>query len=133
MHVFIGGAYNGKRQFVKDWLQEQGVSNAQWFDGELPKALEDESVVVLHNLDYYIQQQDLGDEVATAEAVFKQIKAIEEYHHLIVILTDMGRGLVPIDKEARQLRDTCGRFYQLLLKESSHVTRIWYGLAETLK
>ena len=51
----------------------------------------------------------------------------------VVILTDIGRGIVPIDARQRKLRDACGRLYQRLMAEADEVTRIWYGIAQTIK
>jgi len=48
-------------------------------------------------------------------------------------VTDMGRGVVPMEKQARLLRDTCGRLYQALFAEAEQVVRIWYGIGEQLK
>ena len=45
----------------------------------------------------------------------------------------MGRGVVPMDKQARLLRDTCGRLYQALFAEAEQVVRIWYGIGEQIK
>ena len=33
MHVYIGGAHNGKRDYVKNLLTAQGKDNVQWFEG----------------------------------------------------------------------------------------------------
>ena len=33
MHVYIGGAHNGKRDYVRKWLAEQGKENVQWIEG----------------------------------------------------------------------------------------------------
>lgn len=133
MHVFIGGAYNGKEQFVKDWLDEKNIVNVKWFSGKLPTTLQEGQIVVIQKLEQILQHQDFTDEVTLANSIFTQITSFAEHHHVIIILTDMGRGIVPIDKEQRQLRDVCGRLYQLLFKESNQVTRIWYGLSERLK
>ena len=67
-----------------------------------------------------------------SEATEFILKAIEG-KDVIFILTDIGRGIVPMDAEQRALRDACGRLYQQLIAQADEVTRIWYGLAQTLK
>ena len=129
MHVFIGGANNGKRKFVTEWLERQGMTDVSWCSGELPKTAKEGQVLVIDSIEDYLCQFDLADEIALATEVFSRLKQLDP----ILILTDMGRGVVPMNKETRQLRDVCGRLYQLLFKESEHVTRIWYGLSEKLK
>lgn len=133
MHIFIGGAYNGKRQFVENWLKEIGVTNVGLYDGVIPKDVIPGKTIVIRHLEFLLREFDLSDEVSVATNIFEQLVALDRQHTLIVILTDIGRGVVPIDVQTRQLRDACGRLYQLLIKESEHVTRIWYGLSEVLK
>ena len=60
------------------------------------------------------------------------MKSIEN-RDVILILTDIGRGIVPMDAGQRELRDVCGRLYQRLFSEADEITRIWYGIAKTLK
>nr|WP_285228742.1 bifunctional adenosylcobinamide kinase/adenosylcobinamide-phosphate guanylyltransferase [Planococcus sp. ISL-109] len=51
----------------------------------------------------------------------------------IWILTDISRGIVPLDPLERQWRDVTGRTYQYLFKQARHITRIWYGIPQTIK
>ncbi|PID17885.1 hypothetical protein CSV62_11375 [Sporosarcina sp. P35] len=51
----------------------------------------------------------------------------------VFILTEIGRGIVPLDAGQRELRDRCGRLYQQLFAEATGVTRIWYGIPHTIK
>lgn len=133
MHVFIGGAYNGKKHYVKQWLEKQGATNVVWVDGQLPSHTVPGQVIVVHHLENILEYHDLADEETVADTLFAQLLHLDSEHQLIVIVTDMGRGIVPIEPKARQLRDVCGRLYQRLFKESETVTRVWYGLAEKLK
>ena len=49
------------------------------------------------------------------------------------IATEIGRGIVPMDANMRKLRDDVGRFYQQLFSTADRVTRIWYGISQTIK
>ncbi|MCZ2260696.1 bifunctional adenosylcobinamide kinase/adenosylcobinamide-phosphate guanylyltransferase [Sporosarcina sp. G11-34] len=126
MHVIIGGAHNGKRAYVKTLIKEQGNNHVQWFEGELPKPGSES--VVLAGLEKWLEQCGLGEE----EAIARVIKSVEN-RAAILILTDIGRGIVPIEASQRELRDVCGRLYQRLLAKADEVTRIWYGIAKTIK
>lgn len=132
MHIFIGGSYNGKHDYVKQWLKEQGLLDVEWYKGELPQNPSSKTIVI-SGLEYVLKPQLSQDEIMLADQITKQLQLLNNKHQVIVIVTEMGRGIVPIDPQERQLRDTCGRVYQQLFKVSEHVTRIWYGLAETLK
>ena len=52
---------------------------------------------------------------------------------LFLIGTDIGKGIVPMEKEARLLRDVVGWCYQDVAKQATRVDVIWYGLNEQLK
>ncbi|BAQ09868.1 hypothetical protein OXB_1397 [Bacillus sp. OxB-1] len=123
MHVYIGGAANGKRDYVRSMLAGREVS---WYEGKLPERVD--STVVVAGLENWMA----GTELSEAEAVRQALESLKG-QEVIVILTDIGRGIVPMDPALRELRDRCGRLYQRLLAEADEVTRIWYGLAQTLK
>lgn len=122
MQLFIGGAHNGKRAYVR----EQTTPNMKWVDGTLPKR--GSEPVVVAGLEKWLQQCKLSE-----EAAIHQVMIALENREAIVILTDIGRGIVPMDPEQRQLRDTCGRLYQRLFAEADEVTRIWYGIPKIIK
>ncbi len=126
MRVVIGGAHNGKREYVKRLLENVQY---QWIDcsaGDLK--FPPDGKVVIDRIEQWLAQTDLSE----AEAVEFIMKSIEG-KDVIFILTDIGRGIVPMDAEQRMLRDACGRLYQRLIAQADDVTRIWYGLAQTLK
>ena len=126
MRVIIGGAHNGKRTYVKTLLDEQGNNSVQWFDGELPSP--GSGSIVLAGIEKWLEQCGFGEE----EAINRVIQSVGN-RDAVLILTDIGRGIVPIDAGQRELRDVCGRLYQRLLTEADEVTRIWYGIAKTIK
>ncbi|MER2192049.1 MAG: hypothetical protein ABS951_13895 [Solibacillus sp.] len=131
MQVIIGGAFNGKGHYVRTLLANK---EAYYFDGEMPtKGMSKDAYIVIGNFDKLLAPlQELG-EVAAANEIFTQLCQLDEEAHVICICTDMSRGIVPLDAKMRFVRDACGRLYQLLFQQSTKVTRIWYGLAETLK
>lgn len=126
MHVIIGGAHNGKRAYVKTLLEKQGNNSVQWFEGELPDPGNES--IVLAGIEKWLEQCGLGEE----EAFYHVLNSVKN-RDAILILTDIGRGIVPIDAGQRELRDVCGRLYQRLLSEADEVTRIWYGISKTIK
>lgn len=52
---------------------------------------------------------------------------------LVIIGTDMTKGIVPLDKRKRSWRDITGWCYQDLVKKSNRVDLIWYGINERIK
>jgi len=51
----------------------------------------------------------------------------------VVICTEVGGGIVPIDKDERIFRERAGRLSVLLAKRAEKVVRIWCGLPQVLK
>ncbi|MGA3599319.1 bifunctional adenosylcobinamide kinase/adenosylcobinamide-phosphate guanylyltransferase [Lysinibacillus agricola] len=130
MHVFIGGAYSGKTDYVMNLLADQKV---ELVDGYVPDDTPASDVLVIKNLEKWLVTQDLEDDEVIVRTILTRLKTLEENCALYIIVTDMGRGVVPMEKQARLLRDTCGRLYQALFAEAEHVVRIWYGIGEQIK
>lgn len=130
MHVFIGGAYNGKTDYVMTLLEDQ---EAVLVDGYLPESIPKCDVLVIKGLEKWLVTLNLEDDETLVNAMLTRLQALEENRTLYIIVTDMGRGVVPMEKQARLLRDTCGRLYQALFAEAERVIRIWYGIAEQIK
>ncbi|MCM3636442.1 bifunctional adenosylcobinamide kinase/adenosylcobinamide-phosphate guanylyltransferase [Sporosarcina luteola] len=126
MHVFIGGAYNGKRDYVIGLLTDVPHHWVDCSAGELE--IPSGSKVVIDRIEHWLAQTQLP-EADAVELILNEIEGKD----VIFILTDIGRGIVPMDAEQRKLRDACGRLYQRFIAEADEVTRIWYGLAQTLK
>ena len=130
MHVYIGGAHNGKRDYVKKTLANQ---DSEWFEGTLPGDSYPHNpdtiqTVVIAGLEEWLAKTAFSEEDAIA-----QVLDAVSGRDAVFILTDIGRGIVPIDAGQRQLRDTCGRLYQRLIAEADEVTRIWYGIPQLVK
>ncbi|SOC20976.1 adenosylcobinamide kinase /adenosylcobinamide-phosphate guanylyltransferase [Ureibacillus xyleni] len=134
MRVIIGGAYNGKREYVKKSLLHVNQKYIHFFEGELPLSnFSKKDYVILSNFEKMIMKKLEVDEDKIANELAETIKRLDTQTNVICICNDLGRGIVPMDKEQRKLRDTCGRLYQKLFEESSLVVRIWYGIPQILK
>ncbi len=125
MHIIIGGACNGKRDYVRTMLAGR---EAEWFEGVIPKQSDSCQLMVVAGIEKWLAETKLSEE----DAIDYVLAAVAS-RHVIIVMTDIGRGIVPIDAQQRKLRDACGRLYQRLMAEADEVTRIWYGIAKTLK
>ncbi|GKV69119.1 hypothetical protein NCCP2716_16170 [Sporosarcina sp. NCCP-2716] len=133
MHVILGGEANGRRRYVRERLIDQ-AGQAVWLGEESPLDLSaarvtaaDDTVVVT-GLETWMAGR-LSDEDRAAEELLSFIRN----RNVFVIVTDIGRGIVPADPAARALRDACGRLTQRLVQEAETVTRIWFGIPQKLK
>ncbi len=58
---------------------------------------------------------------------------IETFKNSIVIVEEVGLGIVPLETKLRHKRDELGRVYQFLCQEAQIVVRIWYGIPIFIK
>lgn len=135
MHVILGGAHNGKRAFVKQQISNFEQGKVHYYDGELPnvKPACDNEIYIISGFEKMIRPNIEQPEELVAQRIFERIFELAQTNQVYCICTDMSRGVVPLEKEARQLRDTCGRLYQKLCANATTVTRIWYGISQQLK
>lgn len=135
MHVILGGAHNGKRAYVENLIAQLSPKELVFCKGELPSV---EQVMtnkrfIISNFEEIILPIIDEPEEQVAQQIFEQIVRISEQAEVFCICTDTSRGVVPLEKEARQLRDTCGRLYQRLCQEAEYIIRVWYGIPQSIK
>lgn len=120
MHVIFGGAFNGKRAYVEQRIEGR---NVQWINAqeEIPVLLSNTEVIVVFGIETEL------------EAWLERLERWSEEVEVIVIATEIGRGIVPMEASMRKLRDDIGRFYQQLFAKAESVTRMWYGISQTIK
>ncbi|MBU9673496.1 bifunctional adenosylcobinamide kinase/adenosylcobinamide-phosphate guanylyltransferase [Planococcus sp. CP5-4] len=126
MRIVFGGAFNGKRKYVKDQLK---LDSSVWLEGELPAPGES---AVIAGLEQWIRKQ-LEQQRPEQDIIAAIRELAESAGERIWILTDIGRGIVPLDQLEREWRDVTGRSYQYLFGNAEHITRIWYGIPQTIK
>lgn len=130
MHIVFGGAFNGKRQYVKDLLLNE---EASWYEAKLPEAIRRNTVTVIAGVERWVK--DELQQGATEQQLLAQVKKTVSVSQSpqIWVLTDMNRGIVPTERIEREMRDVVGRIYQFLFTEAQQITRIWYGIPQTIK
>lgn len=135
MQVVIGGAYNGKRKYVENQLANIPPEKCYFYEGMIPKSdsFMKDDVIIISDFERIIENDLDLDELQIAIKLFEEIQRLDLQANVICICTDIGRGIVPIKKEDRKLRDACGRLYQQLFAHSESVIRIWYGIPKQLK
>lgn len=126
MRIVFGGAFNGKRKYVKEQLN---LDSSVWLEGELPELGEQ---AVIAGLEQWIRKQ-LEQQRPEQDIIAAIRELAESAGDRIWILTDIGRGIVPINPLEREWRDVTGRSYQYLFGNAEHITRIWYGIPQTIK
>lgn len=119
MKLIIGGAYQGKRDYVKEVF---GLKDEEIFDCRPGDELDPKAAAYDHYENYVLTCMR---------------KKNREYLNVpedkVLIFTDIYCGVVPMDTEQRAWREECGRAMTALAKRAESVERIFCGLPEKLK
>ncbi|EPC00532.1 hypothetical protein L861_06215 [Litchfieldella anticariensis FP35 = DSM 16096] len=141
MQLFIGGAYAGKRTAVRERFDSPFWCSA--YDGkgldEWRSAIGTEHCLVLEGWEEWLKTELASepDDDRVRERMrgeLESIRAQEDVHGLqvVLIMLEMGRGIVPLDVGDRRLRDLAGWLAQDAATHCEHVWYVWNGLARPL-
>nr|WP_298251084.1 bifunctional adenosylcobinamide kinase/adenosylcobinamide-phosphate guanylyltransferase [uncultured Halomonas sp.] len=140
MQCFIGGACSGRRDLVDERFPEarwhrlapgQGV--ADWLD-DVPVG----ATLVITGWAAWLAAalvDDNDDGVRASWRIMLQALAAAQRRQgleLVLILDEMGRGIVPMAPEARRLRDLNGWLAQEVASRCTAVWHVRHGLARRL-
>ncbi len=100
-----------------------------------------EHVIVLEGLEEWMiafvaKKKDFKEIRESWRAYLESLLAWESEdcdRRIIIIGTDITKGIVPLEKENRTWRDAVGWAYQDLAALAERVDVIWYGLNQRLK
>lgn len=125
MILVFGGAYQGKKEFVANKFGYKLDDMYQCSE----KDEVDFSKDVITDLEAYILGAIRRDENPLVFVNSNKSK----FRNKIIVITDVGSGIVPISKEQRLFRDNVGKITQILSRESEEVYRVFCGIGEKLK
>lgn len=148
MHFVIGGAFNGKAKWVKQYYKNV-FQKLDWRSAYAPTFQADEfenvstfsNGMVLEGIEYYVKEKLIDDEnIERIRLTFNEQLNIwlhwereQTGRTLIIIGNDLSKGVVPIEKKERLWRDVTGWCYQDITQMADTVDQIWYGIARRLK
>lgn len=126
MIFVIGGAYQGKKEFVKKEfdIKEQEIIDGEHCDYE--KLLHAKAIYGFERLIYRRMKEE--NEVYTFIDTL-----IKENKELIIICNEIGSGLVPVDAFDRKYREMVGRMGCLVAGYAKEVYRVQFGIAMKIK
>jgi len=123
MILVIGGAYQGKLAHI---LEKHPDKTVYQCDAENPEM--DMSADVINSLHMLTLAQIRK---GTDPLVYLQEK-LPHMKGKIIISDDISCGVVPIDPETRQWRETTGRCLVLLSKNADEVIRVFCGIGSRI-
>ena len=130
MEIYVGGSSQGKLDYV---LDKSGVIR--------------ESVIEGSDLDIHIDEKDLSmDRIInnfhlfikkytdTADDIYKFMDILYTTNeNVIIICSQVGGGVIPIDADEREWRELVGRVMCSAMKRAVHAERIICGMGQVLK
>jgi len=124
MKLIIGGAYQGKLDYVMETHPGKTV-----YQCDLENPGIDISKDIINSLHLMILAQiRIGNDTLTYIN-----ETLPELKDKIIICDDISCGVVPIDSETRQWRETTGRCLTLLSKNADEVIRVFCGIGSKIK
>lgn len=142
MHFITGGSFNGKRAWVKNTYGLTGSWLSAYQDAALTEDFNyiNSDLLVLEGIEIWIKELTKTYDSYRSREIWIQIinnwlswEKAEPERKLVVIGTDITKGIVPIVRENRLWRDVTGWAYQDLSAMADKVDVIWYGLNQTIK
>ncbi|WP_156289608.1 bifunctional adenosylcobinamide kinase/adenosylcobinamide-phosphate guanylyltransferase [Oceanobacillus salinisoli] len=141
MRFITGGAFNGKRAWVK-----KNYPEAEWISAYKGEPLVENfgvlqsSAVVLEGIELWTKELSAKMTINQAREYWRKVledwlewENLASNRKIIVIGTDITKGIVPMEKENRNWRDLTGWVYQDLSFRCERVDVIWYGINQTIK
>jgi adenosylcobinamide kinase/adenosylcobinamide-phosphate guanylyltransferase len=123
-------------------ISEHDVWLSAYGNDQLPVdlAIKDHDLLVMEGIELWLKTLTAQFELNECREFFN--KCLDHWvawekgnsiRQLVVIGTDITKGIVPLEKENRVWRDLTGWAYQDIAAKSDRVDVIWYGLSKTMK
>lgn len=131
MELYIGGAFQGKLDYVKSLYNEKKFE-IYGKDG-FEKLCSAENLSAIWN-DFHLSVKNLlGGFCPQDEIACRIFEIIRKNPDIKIISCEIGSGIVPLDKSDRLWRDFCGHLLVQLAKKADKVERIVCGIPQRLK
>jgi len=125
MILIIGGAYQGKLEYAQ---AHYGKQASVWECTETGSEL-DFTHPVIHSFHLFLLAQ-VRQGVDSLEYLREHQEQLQDK---IIICDDISGGVVPIDREMRDWRDSLGRSLTLLGQQADEVIRVFCGIGMRVK
>lgn len=126
MLLITGGAFQGKLDYA---LEITGLDVGSVVDGEYCEYDEIYEARIIYRFHEFIRRLLINDEDISI-CVEKLIKHNPE---AVIIVNEVGSGIIPIDPLDRKYRETVGRTSCLIAKSADEVHRVICGMGVKIK
>jgi adenosylcobinamide kinase/adenosylcobinamide-phosphate guanylyltransferase len=142
--LVVGGAYAGKRKIVKERVDDVGKSlwisaygNEHWTAYDM-KWSRDRPLVLEGWEKWILEECNEGQKMSKIRQTCTDL-ITTLYHEeqkcgcpIVLIMLEMGRGIVPLESQQRKQRDVAGWVLQDAAKLADEVLYVWNGLAKRI-
>ncbi|MBE6050699.1 MAG: cobinamide kinase [Clostridium sp.] len=129
MKFVIGGEFQGKLEFA---LNLVGAKEEEALDLAKESFEELKGKKIIYNLNLFIKKLlTEGKEQEEIEDIISNI--INENPEIIIVTTEIGYGIVPMDKFDRNYREVTGRICCGIAKKANKVYRVVCGIGNLIK
>lgn len=144
MHFITGGTFNGKRAWVKKTypITKDDLWLSAYDPCPLPSNITavDKNLIILEGIELWLKDLTKEFEANKCREIWNSCldnwltwEKAKATRTIVVIGTDITKGIVPVEKENRMWRDVTGWAYQDTALRSEKVDVIWYGINQTIK
>lgn len=131
MELYIGGAFQGKLEYVKSLYNSRNPQIYGKDDFEKLLLLENQDAIWN---DFHLAIKNLLEKNWNQEKITLQVfSIIEKNPEIKIISCEIGSGIVPIEKSDRIWRDFSGHLLVQIAKKARKVVRIICGLPQRIK
>ncbi|MDM5227755.1 bifunctional adenosylcobinamide kinase/adenosylcobinamide-phosphate guanylyltransferase [Cytobacillus sp. NJ13] len=141
MHFITGGAFNGKSRWVKEFYQLDDTPH-KWisaYHGELAGDL-GQKLIVYEGIELMIREwsqalefEEIRDKWQEMLAEWQEWEKTAVNRKIVLIGSDISKGIVPMEAADRKWRDASGWAFQDAAAAADRVDLIWYGISQKIK
>lgn len=110
MILVVGGTFQGKKEFAKELASRKKLRLVNFFHNQIQELLED--------------GEDVEDYIR---------RFLEKNPHTVIVMDEVGAGVVPVERSDREYREAIGLAGQLLAREAEEVYRVICGIGMRIK
>lgn len=126
MNLVIGGAFQGKKAYAAETFS---IAREEICDGAVCGREELFAAKMVVHFHEYVRR-NLEDTVFLQEL---PARLKEENPEVVLVINELGYGVVPVDAFDRAYRESVGRLCCVLAKEAEQVHRVTLGIGTVIK
>ena len=126
MRLITGGAYQGKLDFA---IKNYNINTAEIANGESFNIADLSNIRCINNYHLLVKKLLENDE----NPISATSEIISENPDIIIIINEIGSGIIPLERSERIWREQVGKVGCLLAEKADTVERITCGIAVRIK